>query len=280
MTEGGARVDDEALDFEEEPRRMPSAEARRLARGLMWGGIAAFWIVVLALGFGAGFDLVDAILLGVLLAAVPTFAIAQVPLVEGIRIERMPAYWSSIVTLWILGTASWLVGVRDAGASAVGLVGLPASSMVAWTLGLTVGGVGIILGFHWIARRLGLRDSEILKQLLPRTNGERVVFAVLSVAAGSGEELAYRGYAILVLAPLVGLLPSALLSTVAFGVVHAYQGPVGILRTGLMGGVLAWGFLASGSLWPAIAAHTLIDLVAGILLGERLLVTREAPAPA
>jgi membrane protease YdiL (CAAX protease family) len=38
-----------------------------------------------------------------------------------------------------------------------------------------------------------------------------------------------------------------------------------------MGGFLAWGFLASGSLWPAILAHTAIDLLAGIVLGEKLL---------
>jgi len=39
----------------------------------------------------------------------------------------------------------------------------------------------------------------------------------------------------------------------------------------VLGGALAWGFLASGSLWPAIVAHALIDVLAGVVLGERLL---------
>ncbi len=83
--------------------------------------------------------------------------------------------------------------------------------------------------------------------------------------------LARAGYAIPVLTPLLGVTGAAVVSSAVFGVLHSYQGVLGMLRTAVMGGVLAWGFLASGSLWPGIIAHTLIDLVAGILLGERLL---------
>ena len=47
---------------------------------------------------------------------------------------------------------------------------------------------------------------------------------------------------------------------------------MGIIRTGLMGAVLVWGFLASGSLWPPILAHTFIDLLVGLVFGDRLLI--------
>lgn len=117
----------------------------------------------------------------------------------------------------------------------------------------------------------------MLRQLLPRSRDERKAFAVLSVAAGFGEEIAYRGYAIPVLVPLLGVTGAAVLSSAVFGVLHGYQGVLGIFRTGAMGGMLAWGFLASGSLWPPIIAHTLIDLVAGLWLGDRLL-SPEGPA--
>jgi membrane protease YdiL (CAAX protease family) len=60
------------------------------------------------------------------------------------------------------------------------------------------------------------------------------------------------------------------LTSAVFGVLHAYQGSLGMVRTAVLGGVLAWGFLASGSLWPAIAAHAVIDVVAGTLLADRL----------
>lgn len=251
---------------EDDPR------ARRLARALTWAGLGLFWVVLLALSVGAGYALVDAILLAVLLAAVPALAVAQVPLVGSVEIERMPAYWSSIVTLWVLGSACWFVGTRDGGAAALGLVGLPAVAFVVWTVGLTVAGLALIAAFRWTALALRITDSDLLVQLLPRTGRERGVFALLSVAAGFGEELAYRGYAIPVLAPLLGVGGAAVLSTAVFGVMHAYQGPLGIVRTALMGAVLAWGFLASGSLWPPILAHTLIDLIAGIALGDELIV--------
>lgn len=253
----------------------PSTRARSLARRLMWAGVVLFCVVLLALAAIAGMALVDAILLAVLLAAIPTFAIAQVPLIEGVEIERLPAYWSSIATLWILGTACWLVGARTEGPSALGFVTMPALPLVAWSLGLTIAGLLLIVAFHGIARSVGALDSDLLEQLLPRTARERRVFALLSVAAGTGEELAYRGYAIPALAPLLGVGGAAILSTAVFGVIHAYQGILGIVRTALMGGVLAWGFLATGSLWPSIIAHTLIDLVAGIALGDKLLVTSE-----
>ena len=256
----------------------PAPEAVRTARALTWAAAVAFCVVALVLFSGAGLPLVDAVLLSLLLAVVPLLAIAQVPLADGLAIERMSAYWSSIVTLGVLGAACWFVGSRVGGGAALGLVRLPMANLLGWTVGLTAVGLAIIVLFHAGARGVGTRDTELLVQLLPRTGRERGVFALLSVAAGVGEELAYRGYVIPVLAPVTGLAGAAVLSTVVFGVVHAYQGVIGIVRTALMGGVLAWGFLASGSLWPAILAHTLIDLIAGIAIGERLLVRRSDPS--
>jgi len=100
---------------------------------------------------------------------------------------------------------------------------------------------------------------------------------VLSVAAGFGEEFAYRGYAITVLVPVLGVPGAVVLTSAVFGVLHGYQGALGIFRTGVMGAMLAWGFLSSGSLWPPIVAHTMIDLVAGLWLGERLLSPERPP---
>jgi membrane protease YdiL (CAAX protease family) len=151
------------------------------------------------------------------------------------------------------------------------LVPLPWPSLAAWTIGLTLGASGIILLFRDLAERLGRAESTLLRQLIPRTPQEKQVFALLSLAAGVSEEIAYRGYAIPALAPLLGLGGSAVLTSVVFGALHGYQGWLGTLRTALMGGFLAWGFLTAGSLWPAILAHIAIDLLAGIVFGEKLL---------
>ncbi len=249
----------------------PAPGAKRLARAYAAGGVLAFWAVLLWLSFVADLAVLDAVLLAVLLAAVPGLSMAQVPLIKGMTVDRLPAYWSSIITLWLLGTGCWLVGTRGGDVSAIGIVLLPLGAMVGWTATLTAAGMGIILIFRWIAGRVGVAETLLLRSLLPRTGEERRVFGLLSVAAGTGEELAYRGYAIPMLAPILGVTGAATLTTVVFGLMHGYQGRLGILRTTLMGAVLAWGFLASGSLIPAMIAHTLIDLIAGIAIGDWLL---------
>ena len=256
---------------------MTGARRKALARLVLLVGVVLFWVVQLTLLRVVGMPLLDTLLLSVLLVLVPALSIAQLPLIEDGLVDRLPAYWGSIVTLWLLGAGCWLVGTRADGGAAVGLVAIRPGALVTWATVLTVAALGVILLFRRIARWTGVHDAPLLRQLLPRTAHERRVFGLLSVAAGFGEELAYRGYAIGVLAPITGGTGAAVLTSVVFGVVHAYQGPLGILRTGLMGGVLAWGFLVSGSLWPAIIAHVSIDLIAGIFLGERLL-SSEAPA--
>lgn len=242
-----------------------------MARALLWSGVILFWIVQLTLLLVAGLPVVDTILLAVLLAVVPMFSLAQLPLIEGVVIERLPAYWGSIASLWLLGGAAWLVGTSGKGAAGIGITAITPGAMIAWTMGLTAAGFVTIVVFRWLAAAAGVGDTPVLRELLPRTARERRVFVLLSVAAGFGEELAYRGYAITALTPLLGVGGSATLTSVVFGVVHGYQGTLGMVRTGIMGGVLAWGFLTSGSLWPAIVAHVLIDVLGGIVLGERLL---------
>lgn len=251
---------------------MTGPRSRNLVvRTITWGGVALFWLVLLTLMIGAEVPLVDSILLAVLLAGVPTLSLSQVPLIEDVVIVRLPVYWGSVVTLWLLGSACWLVGTRLEGPMALGLVGVPLLALISWTSGLVAAGVLTIVFFRQLAVWMRLAETPLLRALLPRTKEERRVFMLLSLAAGTSEEIAYRGYAIPVLAALIGVVGAAALTTVVFAMLHAYQGWLGVLRTGVMGGLLAWGFLASGSLWPCMIAHVLIDVLAGVVLGERLL---------
>lgn len=240
-------------------------------RRIATGGALLFWITLLGLLLIGGVSPLDSLLLAVLLVAVPALSLAQLPLIDSVPLERLPAYWSSIVTLWLLGGACWLVGTRHEGPSAVGLVPVPLGAAVLWSVGLAGGGLLTILIFRQVGRWIGAAESPVLRRLLPRTRQERSAFALLSVAAGFGEEIAYRGYLIPALAPVLGIPGAAVVSSCVFGVLHGYQGPLGVVRTATMGGMLAWGFLTAGSLWPGVVAHTLIDLAAGLWLGERLL---------
>jgi uncharacterized protein len=99
--------------------------------------------------------------------------------------------------------------------------------------------------------------------LLPRTSAERRLFTLVGITAGVCEEWLYRGFFLAVVAALAGGLPTGvlvLLAAVAFGLAHAYQGRVGVVTTGVLGGVMAAVYLDTGSLLLPVLLHVLIDL--------------------
>lgn len=219
-----------------------------------------------------GVGLVDVLVLAILLVVVPVLSIVQLRYLDGVEIRPLPVYMSSALTLLVLGGGCLAVGARRGGVRALGIVPLPPLALAAWSIGLTLGGLAVLLAFRGLAPLVGGGDSPLLRMLLPRTGRERAAFTGLSMVAGAGEELAYRGYTIPLLAVVTGPFWAAVLSSAVFGVLHAYQGVIGIARTAVLGGMLAWGFLASGSLWPPVLAHAALDVLAGIFLAERLMV--------
>jgi membrane protease YdiL (CAAX protease family) len=99
--------------------------------------------------------------------------------------------------------------------------------------------------------------------VLPRSRSERHLFALVGVTAGVCEEWLYRGFFLAVVAAVAPGLPTAglvLVAAVAFGLAHAYQGLSGVLTTGVLGGVLAGLYLATGSLLLPVLLHAAIDL--------------------
>jgi membrane protease YdiL (CAAX protease family) len=99
--------------------------------------------------------------------------------------------------------------------------------------------------------------------VLPRTATERRLFTVVGVTAGICEEWLYRGFFLAVVAAIAGGPPTGVLvvvAAVAFGLAHAYQGPAGIVTTGLLGGVMAAVYLQTGSLLLPVLLHAVIDL--------------------
>jgi uncharacterized protein len=81
------------------------------------------------------------------------------------------------------------------------------------------------------------------------------------------EEVIFRGFLMTEIARIVGSGPWAaglnvVLTSVAFGLAHGYQGRSGILSTGFAGALLGVVFVASGyDLWLAIFTHGFIDTV-------------------
>ena len=114
--------------------------------------------------------------------------------------------------------------------------------------------------------RAAASRMEPLQAMIPRTNQEAWEFSALSITAGICEEILYRGYLMVYITSTVAIesmWPAALLSSLAFGLGHAYQGPKGVLKIGLLGLAMAGLYLLTGSLWLLIVLHAVIDLVSG-----------------
>lgn len=214
---------------------------------------------------------VDGVTLVGILAVLPALAVVQARALKRTHIPRIPAYLSSGITLVLLG--GWCVGVGTwrRGPAGVGFVRLPLGLLAGWALVVTVAGLGLMLGFAVLGGALGAEESAILRELLPRSARERLAFAGLALLAGLCEETVFRGYALTALAGVVGVVGAGVVTSVAFGVLHAYQGLLGMVRTAALGGVLAWAFVAAGSVWPVVLAHAALDLLGGIVMAEKLM---------
>lgn len=105
---------------------------------------------------------------------------------------------------------------------------------------------------------------------LPRTIWELQNFIGVSITAGIVEEIVYRGFVLWYLAQFMPLWVAVVVSSVAFGLAHAYQGANGALRCGLVG--LAFGvfYVVTGSIWLPIIAHALLDVLQGAAIHEIL----------
>lgn len=240
---------------------------------LLKAGFAAYPILVWALWVWSPLGFWGSAYLGLLMELLPVLGLAQMPLAddEG-DFPRVSVYLSSAGVILVLGWAGLVIGTRELGRDALGLAPPDWGSVLLWALGATIS-IHLLQGLFFVARRwVGIRESRILGQMLPRGRKEGLLFVLLSLAAGVGEELAFRAFAIPALGLLTGSVGGAvLISSLAFGLLHGYQGWIGILRTGLMGCVLAVTFVVTGSLWPAVLAHAVLDIVSGLILGDALL---------
>jgi hypothetical protein len=105
-------------------------------------------------------------------------------------------------------------------------------------------------------------NLPLLLKLLP---------AVWLIAA-FGEEFFFRGFLLTGIAGVLGgsraaWITAVLAQAVAFGLIHAYQGPAQAISIGIGGAVYGGAFLlARRNLWPLIFAHGLNDTLGLVLL--------------
>jgi uncharacterized protein len=206
----------------------------------------------------------------VLLVPLPALLILQGRKLSELEIlPRREAYISSIASLWMLAIATLAVARASGyGLTDLGLAALDPARSAGYAAALTVAGVAVLFAFRFA----GVREPPLVRELMPVTRQDRILFVGVSITAGICEEIIFRGFLIHALYSGTGSLAIALLlSSGVFGVAHAYQQPAGALRAMLLGLILAIPFAIEGSIVPAIVAHAAIDILSGLWLARYLL---------
>jgi uncharacterized protein len=208
--------------------------------------------------------------MAVLLVPLPALMILQAGQIAELgELPRRAAYVSSMISLWVLAVLTAAAALFSGFTPAdLGLTLLPPALMAGWTVLLVGAGVAVLFAF----RLAGFREGPIVRELLPARRGDGAWFTGLSITAGVTEEIIFRGFLIHALRLATGSTALAvLLSSGAFGVVHAYQQPAGAGRAALLGALLSLPLLIHGSIYPAILAHALLDILSGFWLARYLL---------
>lgn len=108
-------------------------------------------------------------------------------------------------------------------------------------------------------------EIGVLSLMIPLNGRELAQFNILSLTAGIVEEILWRGYLFWYLSQVMPIWVAAIISTVGFGLAHAYQGLSNVPRVMLVGAVLSGLYLLSGSLWLPMILHASVDLLQGRL---------------
>ncbi len=127
----------------------------------------------------------------------------------------------------------------------------------------------------WRWNRATATERASIAGLLPQPGEGFKTFALVCLAAGWAEELAYRGVLFHLLAGWTGSAPmAAIVSAAAFGLAHAVQGLKAMIVVFLVGLAFQAMALLAGSLVPVMIVHAAYDMAAGVLYAR--LIARDA----
>ena len=158
-----------------------------------------------------------------------------------------------------LVAAGWIFGLRRHGVS-VAMLGFRRASSVemAWLPVVVLAiGLSITAVYVLIVEALGidfLLPEQNLDELASFDGLARVpVFAVVSILAPLGEEVFFRAFLLTALVAAIGRLRGMIISAAIFSVAHLGIGT--LFPIFVLGMLLSWLYLRTGSIWPPFVAH-------------------------
>jgi membrane protease YdiL (CAAX protease family) len=211
----------------------------------------------------------------VLVAGVPALSYSTSRNSEIRKMPRLGLYRSAVFSQWLLTVVG--LGVVYLIARKVfvqGFAAMPLNSILEWGAGIAVPAL-LALSLVILCEQRGWlpRESDLVYLLIPETPREKFwAVLIISPTAAFCEEFLFRGYLLTQLHDwLHSLLWAWVVSSIAFGLAHFYQGWSGMIRAGLLGALLAYPVVRWGSLYPAMLAHWMIDTAALLWLGPWML---------
>ena len=207
----------------------------------------------------------------VLVVGVPVLSYTTARSMEIHTMPRLGLYLSAVFSQWLLTVvALGVVFLIARKVFIIGFAAMPLRPALEWGSGIAVAALLALTMVTWCEGRGWLpRESQLVYLLIPETPREKLWAAlILAPTAAFCEEFLFRGYLLMQLHDwLHSLLWAWVVSSVAFGLAHFYQGWSGMVRAGLLGALLAYSVVRWGTLYPAMLAHWLIDTVAFLWLG-------------
>jgi membrane protease YdiL (CAAX protease family) len=219
----------------------------------------------------------------VLVAGVPVLSYSNARNRDILKLPRLDLYLSAIFSQWILTIVG--LGVVYLAARRVfvkGFAAMPLSIALEWAAAIATASL-LALSLVILCERRGWLpcESALTYLLIPQTPHEKVWgVLILAPTAAFCEEFLFRGFLLTQMHDwLHSLWWAWVLTSVAFGLAHFYQGWGGTIRAGLLGALLAYPVVRWGSLYPAMLAHWMIDTVALVWLGPWMVGKTDFYAP-
>ena len=178
-------------------------------------------------------------------------AMASIPLALRFRAMLIPQV--------VLGTLALGTGFAEG----VALFPKEAPAATSWFTGILFLIVAlVVVRPYW--RRSIEEQKPTWRLFAPTTMQEKRMWVALSLSAGIGEELVWRGVLPALIASVTGSMPLAIaLSLISFALAHAIQGARSVLAIAAIAAAFHGLFLLSGSLYVGMVVHFIYDVVAG-----------------
>jgi membrane protease YdiL (CAAX protease family) len=223
--------------------------------------------------------LLQCLFVALLLAATVYHDIVELPKLKRYTSSatRLAIYRHGVAGLWIMALLALalagphsLLRLPAPGGAVASLLGSPLMPGAAILALVLYFGAALAPALHCVARPLAraayAKSMASLHFLLPVAARERRWWCALSISAGVCEEIVFRGFLPQFLQGQLhggwSIDPALawLLSVLAFGACHFYQGAAGMLRTALAGALFGLLALVSGDLLLPIVLHALVDI--------------------